>query len=163
MWWKQESKTRIHACNMLKHVCQVMKQKTKYNKMCSVCLAADSTEMPSIEIMAFTSSDNLDSTVTLQCTLSGFAPSQVNMYWLIGSRRENGQTLFVWDEGKENSVKTQNYVMISEEEWKTGGEGTCVVKLGGRTFTKTLNYDGKLLFNINPLIANEICYFLCTI
>ncbi|XP_073787814.1 uncharacterized protein isoform X2 [Danio rerio] len=102
---------------------------------------ADSTEMASIEIMAFTSSNNHDPTVTLQCTLSGFAPSQVSMYWLIGSRRENGQTLFVWDEGKENSVKTQNYVDISEEEWKTGTESTCIVNLGGRTFTKTLNHD----------------------
>ncbi|XP_073787823.1 immunoglobulin lambda-1 light chain isoform X6 [Danio rerio] len=107
----------------------------------AITVQADSTEMASIEIMAFTSSNNHDPTVTLQCTLSGFAPSQVSMYWLIGSRRENGQTLFVWDEGKENSVKTQNYVDISEEEWKTGTESTCIVNLGGRTFTKTLNHD----------------------
>ncbi len=106
-------------------------------------LAADSTVMPSIGIMAFASSNNHDSTVTLQCTVGGFASSPVYVYWLIGSRKENGQTLFVWEEGEENSVKTHNYVAVSAEEWRTGGACTCVVKFGGWMFNKTLHYYSK--------------------
>uniref|UniRef100_A0A671P9C9 Ig-like domain-containing protein n=1 Tax=Sinocyclocheilus anshuiensis TaxID=1608454 RepID=A0A671P9C9_9TELE len=62
-------------------------------------LAADTTVMPSIDIMTFAS--------------------------------------------KENSVKTQNYVAVSAEEWRTGGACTCVVKFGGLMFNKTLHHYGK--------------------
>ncbi|XP_067282793.1 immunoglobulin lambda-1 light chain [Pseudorasbora parva] len=106
----------------------------------AVTVQADSTVMPSIDIMAFASSNNHGSTITLQCTVEGFAPSQVCVYWLIGSRKENGHILFVWEEGEENSVKTLNYVAVSAEEWKTEGQCTCVVKFGGWTFSKTLHH-----------------------
>lgn len=109
--------------------------------MTSNFLLADSTVMPSIDVMAFASSNNPN--LTLQCTVRGFAPSQVYVYWLIGSRKEKGQTLFVWEEGKENSVKTQNYVAVSAEEWKTKGQYTCVVKTGGWMFNKILHHYGK--------------------
>ncbi|KAK2887230.1 hypothetical protein Q8A67_015458 [Cirrhinus molitorella] len=104
---------------------------------------ADNTVMPSVDIMAFASSNNHDSTVTLQCTIEGFAPSHVYVHWLIGSRKKTGQTLFVWEEGDEKSVKTHNYITVSAEEWRTGGTCTCVVNLGGWMFNKTLLYYGK--------------------
>uniref|UniRef100_A0A8C1P7Z3 Ig-like domain-containing protein n=1 Tax=Cyprinus carpio TaxID=7962 RepID=A0A8C1P7Z3_CYPCA len=84
-----------------------------------------------------------DSTVTLQCTVGEFASSRVYVHWLIGSRKENGQTLFVWEEGEENSVKIHNYVAVSAEEWRTEGAYTCVVSFGGWMFNKTLHYYGK--------------------
>ncbi|XP_056110528.1 Ig heavy chain C region isoform X3 [Rhinichthys klamathensis goyatoka] len=105
----------------------------------AVTLHADSTVMPSVDIVAFASSNN-HSTVTLQCTVRGSAPSQVFVYWLIGSRKENGQTLVVWEEGEENSVKTQNNVAVSAEEWKIEGQSTCVVKFGGWMFNTTLHH-----------------------
>ncbi|XP_050992578.1 immunoglobulin heavy constant alpha 2 isoform X3 [Labeo rohita] len=104
--------------------------------------AADTTVMQSIDLMAFASSNNHDSTVTLQCKIGGFTPSHVSVHWLIGSRKENGQTMFVWEEGEEKSVKTHNYITVSTEEWRTGGACTCVVNLGGRMFNKTLHYYG---------------------
>lgn len=104
-------------------------------------LAADGTVMPSIDIMAFANSNNHN--LTLQCTVRGFAPSQVFVYWLIGNRQEKGQTLFVWEERKENSVKTQNYVAVSAEEWKADGQYTCVVKFGEWMINKTLHHYGK--------------------
>ncbi|XDV34521.1 hypothetical protein PO909_004675 [Leuciscus waleckii] len=109
----------------------------------AVTVHADSTVMPSVDIMAFTSNNNHDSTVTLQCTVGGSAPSQVFVYWLIGSRKEHGQTLVVWEEGEENSVKTLNNLAISAEEWKIEGQCTCVVKFGGWMFNATLHHYGK--------------------
>ncbi|KAL1255697.1 hypothetical protein QQF64_013758 [Cirrhinus molitorella] len=106
----------------------------------AVTVQADNTVMPSVDIMAFASSNNHDSTVTLQCTIEGFAPSHVYVHWLIGSRKKTGQTLFVWEEGDEKSVKTHNYITVSAEEWRTGGTCTCVVNLGGWMFNKTLLY-----------------------
>uniref|UniRef100_A0A8C1PAH2 Ig-like domain-containing protein n=1 Tax=Cyprinus carpio TaxID=7962 RepID=A0A8C1PAH2_CYPCA len=88
-------------------------------------------------------SNKRDSTVTLQCTVGEFASSRVYVHWLIGSRKENGQTLFVWEEGEENSVKIHNYVAVSAEEWRTEGAYTCVVSFGGWMFNKTLHYYGK--------------------
>ncbi|XP_073678547.1 uncharacterized protein [Garra rufa] len=105
----------------------------------AIIVQADSTVMPSVDIMAFASSNNHDSTVTLQCTF-GYAPSHVYVHWLIGSRKKNGQTLFVWLEGDEKSVKTHNYITVSAEEWRTGGACTCVVNLGGWMINKTLHY-----------------------
>lgn len=113
------------------------------SKMVIFLLAADTTVMQSIDLMAFASSNNHDSTVTLQCKIGGFTPSHVSVHWLIGSRKENGQTMFVWEEGEEKSVKTHNYITVSTEEWRTGGACTCVVNLGGRMFNKTLHYYGK--------------------
>uniref|UniRef100_A0A8C1D3U6 Ig-like domain-containing protein n=1 Tax=Cyprinus carpio carpio TaxID=630221 RepID=A0A8C1D3U6_CYPCA len=72
------------------------------------------------------------------CTVGEFASSRVYVHWLIGSRKENGQTLFVWEEGEENSVKIHNYVAVSAEEWRTEGAYTCVVSFGGWMFNKTL-------------------------
>ncbi|XP_050992577.1 uncharacterized protein LOC127181725 isoform X2 [Labeo rohita] len=106
----------------------------------AVTVQADTTVMQSIDLMAFASSNNHDSTVTLQCKIGGFTPSHVSVHWLIGSRKENGQTMFVWEEGEEKSVKTHNYITVSTEEWRTGGACTCVVNLGGRMFNKTLHY-----------------------
>lgn len=106
-------------------------------------LSAGSAVMPSIDIMAFASSNKRDSTVTLQCTVGEFVSSRVYVHWLIGSRKENGQTLFVWEEGEENSVKIHNYVAVSAEEWRTEGAYTCVVSFGGWMFNKTLHYYGK--------------------
>lgn len=97
--------------------------------------------MPSVDIMAFASSNNHDS-VTLQCTVRGSAPSQVFVYWLIGSRKENGQTLVVWEEGEENSLNTQNNVVVSAKEWKTEGQCICIVKFGGWMFNTTLHHYG---------------------
>ncbi|XP_039536629.1 uncharacterized protein LOC120485142 isoform X3 [Pimephales promelas] len=104
----------------------------------AVTVYADSAVMPSVDIVAFASSNN-HSTVTLQCTVGGSAPSQVFVYWLIGSRKENGQTLVVWEEGEDNSVKTQNYVAVSAEEWRIEGS-TCVVKFGGWMINTTLHH-----------------------
>ncbi|XP_059411339.1 Ig heavy chain C region [Carassius carassius] len=106
----------------------------------AVTVQAESAVMPSIDIMAFTSSNKRDSTVTLQCTVGGFASSQVYVHWLMGSRKDNGKTFFVWEEGEEKSVKIHNYVSVSAEEWRTGGACTCIVKFGRWMFNKTLHY-----------------------
>uniref|UniRef100_A0A8C1Y0Y9 Ig-like domain-containing protein n=1 Tax=Cyprinus carpio TaxID=7962 RepID=A0A8C1Y0Y9_CYPCA len=62
----------------------------------AVTVQAGSAVMPSIDIMAFASSNKRDSTVTLQCTVGEFVSSRVYVHWLIGSRKENGQTLFLF-------------------------------------------------------------------
>ncbi|XP_051949396.1 Ig kappa chain V region K-25 [Xyrauchen texanus] len=41
--------------------------------------AVSTASAPSIEVMAFASSNKHDSTITLQCTIGGFAPSQYQM------------------------------------------------------------------------------------
>ncbi|TRY93072.1 hypothetical protein DNTS_023841 [Danionella cerebrum] len=107
----------------------------------AVTVQVKSSVMPSIEIMAFSSSSRPDS-ITLQCSVSGFSPSQLHLSWFIQGREETGETLFIWEDGDERSVKTQNYVVVSADEWRERGEGTCILELGGWTFNKTLHrYD----------------------
>ncbi|KAI7803683.1 uncharacterized protein LOC130561877 [Triplophysa rosa] len=97
--------------------------------------------MTSIEMMAFANNNGHDSTVTLQCAIGGFAPSQVYVYWLIGSKKENGQIGSFGEKNKENfTVNSLNHVSVSVEEWKTAGNCTCVVKSGRWIFIQTLHY-----------------------
>lgn len=99
--------------------------------------------MPFIEIMAFANNNGHDSTVTLQCVIEGFAPSQVNVYWLIGSKKENGQIGSFGEKNKENyPVNYVNHVVLSAEEWRAAGNCTCVVKSGEWMFIQTLHYYG---------------------
>lgn len=100
--------------------------------------------MPSIEVMAFANNNGHDSTVTLQCLIGGFSPSQVDVYWLIGSKKENGQIGSFGGKNKENvQVNSVNHFAVSVEEWRTAGNCTCVVKSGSWMVMQTLHYYGK--------------------
>ncbi|XP_043074308.1 uncharacterized protein LOC122324147 [Puntigrus tetrazona] len=127
----------------------------------AVTVQADNAVMPSIDIMAFASSKNHGSTVTLQCAVGGFASSQVHVHWLIGSRKDNGRAFSVWEEGEEVSVKTHNYAAVSAEEWRTGGACTCVVKFSGWMFNKTLHYH-DIQDTCYPLVSVSRIFALVT-
>ncbi|XP_055074942.2 immunoglobulin kappa light chain [Misgurnus anguillicaudatus] len=133
------------------YYCIVLDREQMYLGNGTTVIVKETVSMPSIEIMAFASSNAHDSTVTLQCVIERFAPSQVHAYWLIGSKWENGQIGSIWERNRENSVgKTVNHVTVSEKEWRSAGDCACVVKFGGQTFIKTLHYND----------IQDLCYTL---
>lgn len=95
-------------------------------------------------MMVFANNNGHDSTVTFQCVIGGSAPSQVYVYWLIGSKKKHGQIGSFGEKNRENfTVNTVNHIAVSTEEWRTAGNCTCVVKFGRRMFIQTLHYNGK--------------------
>ncbi|XP_065138506.1 immunoglobulin kappa light chain [Paramisgurnus dabryanus] len=136
------------------YYCIVLDREQMYLGNGTTVIVKETVLMPSIEIMAFASSNGHDSTVTLQCVIEQFAPSQVHAYWLIGSNRVNGQIGSIRERNRENSSgKTVNHITLLEKEWRSAGDCACVVMFGGQTFIKTLHFND----------IQDLCYTLISI
>ncbi|XP_036421495.1 Ig heavy chain Mem5 [Colossoma macropomum] len=104
-----------------------------------VLVQAHSSAAPSVEVLRFSSSSSCGSAVPVQCVVKGVVPSQVEVYWTIGDRRERGQTETVRAKGE---VYTVSRTLLRSEECERGDECACVVEHEGQSVTKTLEPNG---------------------
>ncbi|KAL7829238.1 hypothetical protein AOLI_G00301230 [Acnodon oligacanthus] len=104
-----------------------------------VLVQAHSSAAPSVEVLRFSSSPSSGSAVPVQCVVKGVVPSQVEVYWAIGVRRERGRTEAVRAKG---DVYTVSWTLLRSEERERGEECACVVEHEGQSITKTLEPNG---------------------
>ncbi|KAJ8335220.1 hypothetical protein SKAU_G00408590 [Synaphobranchus kaupii] len=105
------------------------------------------TEPPPVDILWPRS---IQPIIPLLCVVSGVAPSQVRVFWVIDGEEDSGLIQSLWTKDSDEIVEsTQNQVLVRADEWERGVVCTCVVE-----------FDGK---NISKSVQNEESSDVCTV
>ncbi|XP_062386089.1 uncharacterized protein LOC134073122 [Sardina pilchardus] len=97
------------------------------------------TLTPSVEL--FSPWNSNASRLPFICWAKGVVPSQVRIFWVLEGSEYNGLTESIWSNNSHSATEfTQSRIWFADWDLEPGMKCTCVVNIGERNISKTIQY-----------------------